>query len=78
MKIIYLLIILGLFTSCIEIWDDLTLNNDGTGTLRYKINLSESKVTVNSIFALGGFQLYRTLPKQCQGHRRNHTVSLEL
>jgi hypothetical protein len=52
MKIIYLLIILGLFTSCIEIWDDLTLNNDGTGTLRYKINLSESKVKVNSILAL--------------------------
>jgi hypothetical protein len=52
MKIIYLLIILGLFTSCIEIWDDLTLNNDGSGTLRYKINLSESKVKVNSILAL--------------------------
>jgi hypothetical protein len=52
MKIIYLLFILGLFTSCIEIWDDLTLNNDGTGTLRYKINLSESKVKVNSILAL--------------------------
>jgi hypothetical protein len=41
-----------LFTSCIEIWDDLTLNNDGSGTLRYKINLSESKVKVNSILAL--------------------------
>ncbi len=52
MKIIYLLFILGLFTSCIEIWDDLTLNNDGSGTLRYKINLSESKVKVNSILAL--------------------------
>ncbi len=52
MKIIYLLFILGLFTSCVEIWDDLTLNNDGTGTLRYKINLSESKVKVNSILAL--------------------------
>jgi hypothetical protein len=52
MKIIYLIIILVLFTSCIEIWDDLTLNNDGSGTLRYKINLSESKVKVNSILAL--------------------------
>jgi hypothetical protein len=52
MKIIYLLFILGLFTSCIEISDDLTLNNDGSGTLRYKINLSASKVKVNSILAL--------------------------
>lgn len=38
--------------SCIEIWDDLTMHNDGSGTLRYKVNLSESKVKVNSILAL--------------------------
>ena len=39
-------------SSCIEISDDLTLNNDGSGTLRYKINLSASKIKVNSILAL--------------------------
>lgn len=46
--------ILGLFslTSCIEILDDLTLNNDGSGTFKYTINLSSSKVKVNSILAL--------------------------
>lgn len=38
--------------SCIEISDDLTMHNDGSGTLRYKINLSASKVKVNSILAL--------------------------
>ena len=43
---------IGLFSACIEISDDLTLNNDGSGTLRYKINLSASKVKVNSILAL--------------------------
>lgn len=45
---------IGLFslTSCIEILDDLTLNNDGSGTFRYSINLSSSKVKVNSILAL--------------------------
>jgi len=46
--------IFGLFslTSCIEILDDLTLNNDGSGTFKYSINLSSSKVKVNSILAL--------------------------
>lgn len=45
---------IGLFslTSCIEILDDLTLNNDGSGTFKYTINLSSSKVKVNSILAL--------------------------
>jgi hypothetical protein len=41
-----------MLSACIEISDDLTLNNDGSGTLRYKINLSASKVKVNSILAL--------------------------
>lgn len=40
------------FSSCIEILDDLTLNNDGSGTFKYSINLSSSKVKVNSILAL--------------------------
>lgn len=41
-----------MLSACIEISDDLTLNNDGSGTLRYKINLSASKIKVNSILAL--------------------------
>lgn len=39
-------------SSCIEILDDLTIHNDGSGTLRYNINLSSSKIKVNSILAL--------------------------
>jgi hypothetical protein len=41
-----------LLTSCVEIIDDLTLNIDGSGTLRYNLNLSSSKVKINSILAL--------------------------
>lgn len=52
MKFILTICLLFLFSSCIEIWDDLTLNNDGSGNLKYKINLSESKIKVNSILAL--------------------------
>lgn len=40
------------FTSCIEIIDDVTINNDGSGTMKYTINLSASKVKINSILAL--------------------------
>lgn len=51
---LFFAVIIGLFslTSCIEILDDLTLNNDGSGTFKYTINLSSSKVKVNSILAL--------------------------
>ena len=52
MKYILVFLLISLFSACIEISDDLTLNNDGSGTLRYKINLSASKVKVNSILAL--------------------------
>ena len=40
------------FASCIEIIDDLTLNNDGSGSYNYTVNLSSSKVKINSILLL--------------------------
>ena len=39
-------------TSCIEIFDDLTIHNDGSGTFKYNVNLSSSKLKINSILAL--------------------------
>ena len=39
-------------TSCIEIIDDVTVKNDGSGSMKYTINLSASKVKINSILAL--------------------------
>lgn len=55
MKLFYTLVLFLSFfglSSCIEIIDDITLNNDGSGTLKYTINLSSSKVKINSILAL--------------------------
>ena len=46
-----LLVFVGL-TSCVEIFDEIYIKNDGSGTFKYKINLSASKVKVNSILAL--------------------------
>lgn len=41
-----------LLSSCIEIIDDVSMNNDGSGTVKYTINLSSSKIKVNSYLAL--------------------------
>ncbi len=49
--VFFSLLIFGL-SSCIEIIDDISLNNDGSGTLKYTINLSSSKLKINSILAL--------------------------
>lgn len=56
MKKFFIFSLILFLTSCIEISDDLTLNNDGSGSLKYKINLSASKVKVNSILALDSLQ----------------------
>lgn len=51
-KIIFPIILLSLLSSCIELIDDITIHNDGTGTFKYAINLSSSRLKVNSILAL--------------------------
>lgn len=45
-----------LLSSCIEIIDDLTIHNDGSGTFKYTVNLSSSKVKANSILALDSIE----------------------
>ena len=51
-KLIFLLFLPLIFTSCIEIIDDISINSDGSGTFKYVVNLSDSKLKVNSILAL--------------------------
>lgn len=51
-KVTYLIFLLLTLTSCIEIIDDISLNSDGSGKLSYSINLSQSKVDINSYLAL--------------------------
>lgn len=55
MKQLFSILLLGLLfsiTSCIEIIDDLSLNDDGSGTFKYTVNMSSSKVKINSYMAL--------------------------
>lgn len=51
-KIIYVLALTFSLSSCVDIIDDITINSDGSGTFKYNVNLSQSKVKVNSILAL--------------------------
>jgi len=51
-KYLPLLIVLLSCSSCIEIIDDVKINLDGSGTIKYTLNLSSSKTKVNSILAL--------------------------
>jgi hypothetical protein len=49
------LVFIGLFfvvVSCVDIVDDISIKSDGTGTFKYSVNLSGSRVKVNSILAL--------------------------
>jgi hypothetical protein len=51
-KILFFIPLLYILSSCIEILDDIKFNPDGSGTFKYTINLSSSKVKINSILAL--------------------------
>lgn len=46
-----LMLLLGL-SACVEVIDDLSFNADGSGTYRYNVNMSSSKVKINSLLAL--------------------------
>lgn len=46
------IVLIFCLSSCIEIIDDLSIKSDGSGTFKYTVNLSSSKIKVNSILAL--------------------------
>jgi hypothetical protein len=75
-NLLFLLLFVGL-SSCIEIIDDLTLNADGSGTFKYHINLSSSKVKVNSILALDSLN-GRKVPSLEEIKSRVENVSQQL
>lgn len=51
MKYLYFFLLLFL-TSCVEIIDDLQINLDGSGTFKYTLNLSQSKVRTKALLSL--------------------------
>lgn len=63
-KLLTLLAIALLFviSSCVDIFDEVILHKDGSGTYKYSINMSASKVKINSILALDSIN-GRRVPK---------------
>ena len=60
---LFCLSLLLLLSSCIELIDDITIHNDGSGTFKYTMNLSSSKIKVNSILALDSINGKKVLSK---------------
>lgn len=50
--LLFCLPLLFVFSSCVDIFDEIILKPDGSGTYKYTINLSASKVKINSLLAL--------------------------
>ena len=48
----FFFILLFLLTSCVELIDEIQLNNDGSGKFKYVINLSQSRSNVSSMLLL--------------------------
>jgi hypothetical protein len=48
----YVTLLLFSLGSCIEIIDDISIKSDGSGTFKYTVNLSASKIRINSVLAL--------------------------
>jgi hypothetical protein len=55
-------ILLSSLTSCVDIFDEIVLHTDGSGTYKYTVNMSASKVKINSILALDSID-GRRVPK---------------
>lgn len=51
-KILGVVSLIFILASCVEITDDISLKSDGSGTFKYVVNLSPSKLKINSILAL--------------------------
>ena len=53
MKYIFACLVLMLtLNSCVDIFDEIIVHNNGSGTYKYTVNMSASKVKINSILAL--------------------------
>ena len=79
MKPLLSFLLLGfVLSSCIEIIDDIAMNADGSGTFKYNVNLSASKVKINSILALDSLEGKKIPSKDEIKGRINHFIySLE-
>ena len=63
LKLLILCISILMCQSCFEIIEELNLNEDGSGTFCFTINMSQSKLNINSLFLLDSIN-GRPMPKK--------------
>jgi len=76
-QIIFIVSLLFITSGCIEIIDDISLNSDGTGTFKYNLNLSASKVKINSLLALDSLDGKR-VPKIGEIQKRIQEILIQI
>lgn len=59
-----LILILGVFSSCFQIIEEINVANDGSGTVKLTVNLSASKTKVASLMLLDSVNGYKVPSKQ--------------
>lgn len=63
LKFVSLILVIFLsLQSCVQIFDEIIVHNDGSGTYKYTVNLSASKIKINSVLALDSID-GRRVPK---------------
>jgi len=74
---IILLSVIFTISSCFEIVEEVNLNDDGTGSFTFTINMSQSKIQINSMLLLDSVN-GRPVPKVESLKRAINRVELEL
>lgn len=62
MRIFLICFVILTLSSCVDIFDEIVLHSDGSGTYKYTVNMSASKVKINSVLALDSVD-GRRIPK---------------
>ena len=69
--------IIFFYTSCFEIIEEVNMNEDGTGRFNFTINMSQSKIHINSLFLLDSVN-GRPMPKVEDFEKAIRRVEFEL
>lgn len=75
--LLVLTVLLFLFSSCFEIIEEVDMNDDGSGSFNLTINMSQSKIHINSLFLLDSVN-GRPMPSKEQFKKAIKRVEYEL
>ncbi|TCD08527.1 hypothetical protein EZ449_11830 [Pedobacter frigidisoli] len=74
-KLLLLIVLIPILSSCFEVIEEITMRNDGTGDVVLTINLSQSKTKVASVMLLDSVQGYKVPSKQKIQQELNEAVA---